>query len=517
MVVYSLFDCLLCVFAGMLATADEEKEEIVALMHNTYPRHTKPELMKIIFPFIRKLLDLQWHLKIDQENNEFIAVPTVHRDHHHRLTTMLADASQSSTFIHKDEHGTFIEKNNPGLETNETIVLGDLLATLLHNNIAMLVIDDAHFMSSDSWRILVNISKQVFDALIVLTLLVKEALHTDRAYKADRAGLQKFSETKQEMTMLEMAHTAGRSMAKGLIDSESELDFCQDEYDELKSSCVFVPISSRSSINLHGSPIPAMSHQTSSSMVKENFVYELKLQALTPKGVQELIKAALMLDRNLDSSTISVVMDISHGNPFLVWKIIRFFGDSDYSDFDQAVGQLCDNSLIVSLIEGLSIVQKSVLKYCATIGEEFSIDVLLNVFPKHEKKLTRSQVHDVVTDLMNGGLIVRISDHFYRFKTSLIRKFIYALIPPSVASTMHNDIAAHLQNRYSDDSKIYSSLSYHYTNSSNSGTNAIQAFTFSFKTAEKYLEEMRLLEIMPFLQTCCEYMKSRNEVSFSLF
>jgi len=504
---------------GLLATADEEKEEIVALLHQTYPRHTKVELMTLIFPFIRKLMNLQWHLTLDPESNEFIATPTERPEQSERLNTILATASQSSTFIHKNESGSFVEsEDSKAGESNETQVLGDVLATLLHNNIAMLVIDDAHFMSSQSWRIMINVSKKEIDALIILTLLVKETLRTDKSFKLDRAGLQKFSETEQERTMLEMAHTAGRSMAKGLIDQESELDFCQDEYDELKGSCIYVPLASRSTANIVASQRANLvssrqqqQQQSHSYRTKENFLHELKIEALTPRVVEELMKTALMLDQPLNPDTIATVMNISHGNPFLIWKVIRFFNESDYSNIDIAIGQLKDNSLIVSLIEGLSIVQKSVLKYCATIGEEFNIDVLLNVFPKNEKHLTRAQVHDVVMDLMNSGLIVRISDNYFRFQTSLIRKFIYALIPPSVAAAMHNDIASHIQNRYSNDSKVYSSLSYHYTNSSNSGTNAIQAYKFSLKTAEKYLDEMRLLEIMPFLQTCCEYMKNRNE------
>lgn len=131
---------------------------------------------------------------------------------------------------------------NDGYETNETVVLGDILLTLLKNNVAILVIDDAHHMGSESWRILINIAKQHIDTLIVLTLLVKETLHNDKRYKTDRQGLSAFSETEQEKTMLEMAHTAGRSMAKGLLTIESELEFCQDEYDELKDSCIFAPV-----------------------------------------------------------------------------------------------------------------------------------------------------------------------------------------------------------------------------------------------------------------------------------
>lgn len=86
---------------------------------------------------------------------------------------------------------------------------------MLKNNVAILVIDDAHHMSSDSWRILVTLSKHHMEALIILTLLTNESLQTDKEYKSDRQGLKLFSETKQELTMLEMAHSAGRSMAKG--------------------------------------------------------------------------------------------------------------------------------------------------------------------------------------------------------------------------------------------------------------------------------------------------------------
>lgn len=87
------------------------------------------------------------------------------------------------------------------------------------------------------------------------------------------------------------------------------------------------------------------------------------------------------------------------------------------------------------------------------------------------------------------------------------------MIPPSVAAIMHSDIAAHLRHRYTDDPTVFSSLSYHYANSSSSGTNAIEAYRYSMKTAKKYLEERRLLEIMPFLEISCNFVKNRDEVS----
>lgn len=173
---------------------------------------------------------------------------------------------------------------------------------------------------------------------------------------------------------------------------------------------------------------------------KKNYLHELKVEPLVQRSVMELIKVTLALDQPITDETLTIVMDITHGNPSMLWKIIRYFNDSDYTDFDQAIGQLCDNSLIVSLIEGFTNVQKNVLKYCAAIGEEFSFQVLLSVFPKNEKNLTRAQLYDVLTDLISSGLIVRISNNYYSFKSSLIRKFMYALIPPSVAALMHNEI-----------------------------------------------------------------------------
>ena len=392
-------------------------------------------------------------------------------------------------------------------ETNETIVLCDVLIALLRNNVAILVIDDAHHMSSESWRILINIAKRQMDTLIVLTLLIRQALQDDKEYKSGRLGLKAFSETDQEMTLLEMAHTAGRSMAKKMLLLESDLEVCQDEYDELKANCIFTTVGTEKRDEVNDSNRNEIVDHDSKC-----HLHELELRPLSRSGLVELIKAATTAEHDISSGTINTVMDITRGNPVLIWKLIRYFYDSDYSNFDKAIGQLCDNSLIVSLIENLSNVQKSVLKYCATIGAEFSINILLYVYQQRENCLARQQLLDIISDLMSSGLIVRMSEEYYRFKTPLIRKFIYALVPPSVAAIMHHDIAAHIRHRYSDDPSVYSSLSYHYTNSSNTGTNAIDAFTFSFKTAEKYLMERRLLEIIPFLETSAKFVKCRDEV-----
>ena len=84
---------------GCLATLDEEKEEILQLLQTTYPKHSKREILQCIFPFVQKLLKLQWYITVDKD--EFVAFTSFNGENHRNDMSLFA--SSSTTRIHKNK------------------------------------------------------------------------------------------------------------------------------------------------------------------------------------------------------------------------------------------------------------------------------------------------------------------------------------------------------------------------------------------------------------------------------
>lgn len=93
-----------------MATLDEEKEEILLLLQAAYPNHTKHEIMISIFPFVQKLLKLQWYITVEMD--EFVAFTSFNGENQQNDLILLENANKTTTCIRKDKvkHHLFILK-----------------------------------------------------------------------------------------------------------------------------------------------------------------------------------------------------------------------------------------------------------------------------------------------------------------------------------------------------------------------------------------------------------------------
>jgi predicted ATPase len=146
---------------------------------------------------------------------------------------------------------------------------------------------------------------------------------------------------------------------------------------------------------------------------------------LSRRTIRRILEKEFAFDL-IPQDTVDTICAISRGNPFLVWKIIHFVKDSGSNNLSEIMSNLKDNSFLVSMMEKLPQSHCTVLKLASVIGEEFAKELLEAIVPVELHK----QLSSALQNLENRGLLATLFDGFYTFTSSLIRKFVYDLIPP---------------------------------------------------------------------------------------
>ena len=138
------------------------------------------------------------------------------------------------------------------------------------------------------------------------------------------------------------------------------------------------------------------------------------LQQEVPNGVADMTP-----------TTLSIIAEVSHGNMFLLWKIIEFIKKSNVSNINSVAVCIRDNSLIIFMLDKVSEKQRMVLKAASVIGETFEVDILEEVMSRIISRL----VTNLCSSLARKGLLTSSSPGVYVFSSPLIRKFVYDLVP----------------------------------------------------------------------------------------
>jgi predicted ATPase len=158
-------------------------------------------------------------------------------------------------------------------------------------------------------------------------------------------------------------------------------------------------------------------------------LFDVVLRPLSRRTIRRILEKEFPRDI-IQQETIDTVCAISRGNPFLLWKIIQYVHDSGTQNLSLLISNMKDNSFMGSMLDNLSPSHCAVLKIASVIGEEFSKDILEAVVPTELK----SQLLSALQNLENRGLVATLFDGYHTFSSSLIRKFVYDLIPPRLVS-----------------------------------------------------------------------------------
>jgi predicted ATPase len=159
--------------------------------------------------------------------------------------------------------------------------------------------------------------------------------------------------------------------------------------------------------------------------IDRNCLFDIVLRPLSRRTIRRILEKEFPLEI-IPQETIDTVCAISRGNPFLLWKIIQYVRDSGTQNLSELISNMKDNSFMVSMLDNLPPSHCAVLKIASVVGEEFSKDFLEAVTPPE----LASQLSSALQNLENRGLLATLFDGYHTFSSSLIRKFVYDLIPP---------------------------------------------------------------------------------------
>lgn len=159
--------------------------------------------------------------------------------------------------------------------------------------------------------------------------------------------------------------------------------------------------------------------------VDQQALFDIVLKPLSKRTVRRIIEKEFPMEM-IPQDTIDTVCSISRGNPYLLWKIIQYVRDSGTRNITEIITNIKDNSFLVSMLDNLPQSHCAVLKLASVIGEEFTTDILEKIVPPQLVQ----QLPTALQNLENRGLLATVSDGCQIFSSSVIRKFVYDLIPP---------------------------------------------------------------------------------------
>lgn len=191
--------------------------------------------------------------------------------------------------------------------------------------------------------------------------------------------------------------------------------------------------------------------------LKEHF-NELNLSPLSDDHSKEMIMQAFHLDV-LPEHEINNILQITGGNPFYIEEWIAYINNYQMKH-DQSVEEIIKksppptslNSLILSRIDTLDKLSKSVLQSAAIMGMDFYGSILQSL---QEKLQTGIKISDVLDALIEKDLIYKGSIDQYSFKHILARDVIYEAILKSNRKMLHREIGYILEDNFTENKNLF--------------------------------------------------------------
>ena len=160
---------------------------------------------------------------------------------------------------------------------------------------------------------------------------------------------------------------------------------------------------------------------------------QLLVVPMSSSAIETLLRQEMpSVTHEMTPATLAVITNVSQGNPFLLWKIVKFAKESNADDINSVVECIRDNSLIIFMLDNVPEKQRMILKAASVIGESFDMDILEEVTPR---SMTTSMVRSLCVSLSRKGLLVNAAPDVFSFASPLIRKFVYDLIPKRCVRT----------------------------------------------------------------------------------
>lgn len=442
-------------------TTSEEQRSIISLLKITYPHLPDKVLMTLKFPVIKDILGLQWDL--NYLNGALVGVPE----------KMVAKAYQQirQSYFSKYKDNT---------------MMSDMIRSLLMNIPTTIIIDDAHFCDTLTWRELSFITSADLPLVTLLTMRppplsyeeIEQLIHQETNYVVSQETPNVLPPNKSK-AMDKYGSLIGRFFRnENRVHPSARAE--EQTLRRLAASNTFTP------------PTPAASACQHLVTSNPNGTL-LKIGPLSRDQISNILISVLSRD-DISPELIDIVLEVSSGNAFWARSIAEYVSQFGYEAFIRSVGvtahhldekvnaddtesvtvddksisphshpsnyaitpsfrkhgalNFADKTLrksmkpdiehesnhlrlyIVSLVDQLSISDSTILKYASLIGVSFCSQILKQILPQSFQK--SDTLESSLISLEERGFIIKLNSEgtIYHFQNHRFREIVYDFTPP---------------------------------------------------------------------------------------
>ncbi|MFQ6043219.1 MAG: AAA family ATPase, partial [Candidatus Poribacteria bacterium] len=164
------------------------------------------------------------------------------------------------------------------------------------------------------------------------------------------------------------------------------------------------------------------------------------------------------------------ILDRANGNPFYLEEMCRSSFQNRRLKCESYTKEIPHSiqSAILSRVDQLDPIRKSVVQYAAVLGESFRPSILARLFPQVniEKTLTMLTNSDFIQSVTESDLI--------QFKHSLIQEAILKSIAPTSRRQIHHEIAQTLEKFHKEQIEHFSTMLAHHYHFAGDGEKALE-------------------------------------------
>jgi len=200
---------------------------------------------------------------------------------------------------------------------------------------------------------------------------------------------------------------------------------------------------------------------------RERLAQEIRLQPLSPEGVEALLRSMFEWDTPLNRPFLSAIYTLTEGNPFFVEEVVNtlvangnifFTGDGwRYKPLDQLVIPHSLKLIVQQRTNQLSPAAADLLAVAAVAGRHFDFDLLAQLTGADEPTLLQ-----LMRELVTARLVVEESADRFAFRHALTREAIYAGLLTRERRGQHQAIAHYYQQQPGATDRYLPQLAYHF-------------------------------------------------------
>ncbi|MEM2900971.1 MAG: DUF2791 family P-loop domain-containing protein [Thermoplasmata archaeon] len=228
-------------------------------------------------------------------------------------------------------------------------------------------------------------------------------------------------------------------------------------------------------------------------MSREGLYAKVTLRRLSQKDSSLMISSLLNIEK-IPEGLVKLVYEHTEGNPFFIEEVLKSLVEDGIIDtkdrtwhFRMDLSKLSlpatIKDIVTRRVDRLSEDAEKVLEVAATIGREFSFDILLAAIEGDEEALL-----DAIDELIESRLIIEESNdnrEEYRFDHPTVREVVYNSLSRGKKRLLHRKVALALESvsKGKESEKVYN-LAYHFYNANEYE----KALLYAQKAGERAIE-----------------------------